>query len=253
VVEQLEARRAFECRLTPDRALGSLDEAAEWARDRGLLIRTPDCALPSLHVACHEEPYAPDRPGFGQYPKTKWWWGWALAEQPDLRWLKIRRGKNVLVTDGVAALADPLAREALARADDGAHGEDARRLVEHLAAAGPSFVEELRVELALETKALRAVREPLERVAAVVARQVLLQAESGRETYATELARWDQRFPSPGPGGVGELVAAGVGAAVLVPEREARRWFTWPATREDVDALVAEGRIGRTGELLHAL
>jgi hypothetical protein len=252
VVDELEARRAYECRLTPDRALESLDEAASWAQDRGLVIRTPDCALPSLHVACHEEPYAPDRPGFGQYPKTKWWWGWALAERPDLRWLKIRRGKNVLVTDTVAVLADPLAREELGRAEEGAHGEAARRLVEHLAAAGPSYAAELKEELGLDTRTLKATREPLERVAAVVARQVLLEAASGGETYATELARWDHRFPSPSPGGIGELVAAGVRAAVLVPEREARRWFTWPAGSADVDALVADGRVGRVGDLLYA-
>jgi hypothetical protein len=252
VVDELEARRAFDCRLMPDRALESLDAAAEWAHDRGLLIRTPDCALPSLHVACHEEPYAPDRPGFGQYPKTKWWWGWALAERPGLRWLKIRRGKNVLVTDAVAALADPLARAELARTEEGAHGEGARLLVEHLAAAGPSYLEELKEELGLDTKALNAAREPLERVAAVVARQVLVEGGSGSGTYATELARWDQRFPSPTPGGIGELVAAGVCAAVFAPEREVRRWFTWPATGEDVDALVADSRVGRVDDLLYA-
>lgn len=248
----LEQRRAFECRLTADRALGTLEEAAEWVRDRGLVTRTPDSALPSLHVACHEEPYAPDKPGFGQYPKTKWWWGWALADQPDLRWLKIHRGKNVLVTDQVAALVDPLARQALARADEGADGEDARRLVEHLAAAGPSFADELKEELALNTKVLRAAREPLERVAAVVARQVVVEAPSGSEKYATELARWDQHFPSPVAGGLAELLVAGVRAAVLAPANEARRWFSWPVPQADVDRLVEDGRIGRVGRLLHA-
>ena len=247
--DDLDARRAFLCRLTPDRALETLDDAAEWATERGLVIRTPDCALPSLHVAVHEEPYAPDKPGFGQYPKTKWWWGWALAERPGLRWLRIRRGgKNVLVTDAVAALADPPARAALAQADEGALGVDARRLVEHLAAAGPSFLEEVREEVALDGKALRAAREALERVGAVVPRQVQLE----RERYATELARWDQRFPVPSPGGAAELVVAGVRAAVVVDEREARRWFVWPVEAEDVDALVASGRLARTGGLLHA-
>jgi hypothetical protein len=235
---ELERRRAYECRLTPDRALESLEEAADWARDRGMITRTPDSALPSLHVACHEEPYAPDKPGFGQYPRTKWWWGWALAQQPGLRWLRIHRGKNVLVTDGVAALADPLAGAELADADEGRRGDEARRLVEHLAAAGPSFVEELKEELAIDAKTLRAAREPLERVAAVVSRQVLLEDES----YATELARWDQLGLPSGGGGIEELLVAGVRAAVLAPEREAVRWFAWPAT---ADALVESGRLGR--------
>jgi hypothetical protein len=250
---ELERRRAYECRLTPDRALESLDEAAEWARDRGLITRTPDSALPSLHVACHEEPYAPDKPGFGQYPKTKWWWGGALAEQPDLRWLRIHRGTNVLVTDEVAALADPLARAELADADEGRYGDDGRRLVEHLAAAGPSYVEELKEELALDTRALRAAREPLERVAAVVARQVLVEAGSG-EKYATELARWDQLFPESLAGrGLAELLVAGVHAAVLAPEDEARRWFAWPVASATVGELVEQGRVGRFERYLVSL
>ena len=42
----------------PDRALESFEEAHEFLRDRGLLTRTADSALPSLFEACHEEPYA---------------------------------------------------------------------------------------------------------------------------------------------------------------------------------------------------
>ena len=43
-LSELEERRAFECRLTPDRALETLDDAEEFLRDRGLLTRTPDSA-----------------------------------------------------------------------------------------------------------------------------------------------------------------------------------------------------------------
>ena len=45
----LRERRMFECRLTPDRALLTLDEAEEFLPGRGLLTRTADCVLPSLH------------------------------------------------------------------------------------------------------------------------------------------------------------------------------------------------------------
>jgi hypothetical protein len=51
---ELEERRARECRLTPVRALETLDDAEEFLRDRGLLTRTGDSALPSLFEACHE-------------------------------------------------------------------------------------------------------------------------------------------------------------------------------------------------------
>jgi hypothetical protein len=37
----LRQRRAFECRLTADRALASLEEADAFLRGRGLLTRTP--------------------------------------------------------------------------------------------------------------------------------------------------------------------------------------------------------------------
>ena len=49
-VELLRAmldRRLFDCRLTPDRALGTLAEAETFLRDRGLLTRTADGALRS--------------------------------------------------------------------------------------------------------------------------------------------------------------------------------------------------------------
>ena len=48
---ELEERRAYECRLTPDRALDTFDEAEEFLRDRGLLTRIGDSALPSLFEA----------------------------------------------------------------------------------------------------------------------------------------------------------------------------------------------------------
>ena len=70
VVEELLARRAYLCRLTPDRALESSVEAFEFLGDRGMLTRTPGSALPSLFEACHEEPYAPGSRGFGSWPAT---------------------------------------------------------------------------------------------------------------------------------------------------------------------------------------
>src|SRR5689334_25340008 len=76
---ELQERRAFQCRLTPDRALGSVEEADGFLRDRGLLTRTADCALPSLYEACHEDPYRPGRPGFATWPATKWPWFGELA------------------------------------------------------------------------------------------------------------------------------------------------------------------------------
>src|SRR5262245_53165646 len=116
-LQQLRERRAYECRLTPDRALASLDQAEAFLRDRGLLTRTADSALPSLFAACHEEPYARDAPGFGQWPATKFPWFGLLGGRDHLI-LAIHRGKSLLVTDQVAALLDPICRAELVRMEE---------------------------------------------------------------------------------------------------------------------------------------
>ena len=192
--------------------------------ERGLVEITPCCSLPSLHTACHEEPYTPGGRGFGAYPRTKYPWGFELTRRPGLHALQIHRGKRLLVTDRVAALVDPLARRALAEVD----GDD-RLLVDHLAAAGASTVEELKEELGLDTRALRGARNRLERRGAIVTRSVVVETPGGGHRHTGELRRWDGVFPKPArtAGGLEELVVAAVRAAVVAPEAEIRRWFAW--------------------------
>jgi hypothetical protein len=138
-----------------------------------------------------------------------------------------------------------LCADELARADAGEHGEDARRLVGHLAEAGPTLPEELQEELGFDAKGLRAVRNKLERVGAIIARGIILPTDGGHR-HSSELRRWDQAYALSEPrGGLAELVAAGVAAAVVVPEREARRWFSWPVSTQLVDELVDAGRLER--------
>src|SRR5438270_13944023 len=103
-LQELRERRAYECRLTPDRALRPLAEAEACLTDRGLLTRTADSALPSLYEACHEDPYAPGRGGFGEWPATKWPWFGELADREGVHSLKVHRGKSLLVTSETAAL-----------------------------------------------------------------------------------------------------------------------------------------------------
>ena len=236
-MEKLRERRAFECRLTPDRALQSLDEAEEFLQDRGLLTRTADSALPSLFEACHEEPYAPDSPGFGQWPRTKFPWFGELGAR-GYPVVAVHLGKNMLVTPEVVRLLDPICRAELERlADD--------PLLQHLAEAGPSELEDLQLELGLKPKELKALRSPLERCGTVVSRSIVYE-EPHRHT--SELSRWDHLVPKPlEGGGLAELVVAGVRAAVLAPEREVAKWFSWRWYWEDdlVDRLVGEGRLVR--------
>jgi hypothetical protein len=243
---ELEERRASECRLTPDRALETIDEAEGFLRDRGLLTRTADSALPSLFEACHEEPYARESPGFGQWPATKFPWFGLLGARGHLI-LAIHRGKSLMVTDEIAVLLDPICRAELARME--AEDEGWARLLRHLADAGPSELDDLQTELALAPRELKGLRHPLERCGAVVARSIVYE-EPHRHTSL--LARWDQVHPEPSAvsdprQALGDLLCAGVRAAVVAPERELARWFSWRWYWDDalVDELVTAGRLVR--------
>jgi len=251
----LRVRQAIECRLDPGRALRSLDEAEAFLRDRGLLTRTADCALPSLYEACHEDPYRPGRPGFATWPAGKWPWFGELAGRGYLV-TSVHRGKNLLVSGEGAALLDPICRAEIERMR--AFDRGWRRLLDHLAAAGPASVEDLRTELGLKRQELKALRSPLERCGAIVSRSLEVTAGAGEER-ASVLARWDQAYPGDGtttdPGrALGDLVVAGVRAAVVAPEAEPRRWFSWQWywTGTLVDDLVRAGRLRRVDGYLAA-
>ena len=231
---ELQQRRVLECRLRSDRALGSLDEAESFLIDRGLLTRTADSALPSLFAACHEEPYAAGKPGFGQWPRTKYPWFGELGAR-GYAILAIHRGKSLLVAPETARLLDPLCRAELASREDDP-------LLRHLAEAGPSELDDLQLELGVTPRELKRLRAPLERCGALVARGVVHEKP---HRHTSELARWDQRFPEPvEDGGLAEILVTAVRAAVVAPERELSRWFPW--WEDDlVDRLVADGRLVR--------
>jgi hypothetical protein len=229
-MDALRRRREFECRLTPERALDTIDEAAAFLRERGLLTRTADCALPSLYEACHEDPYRPGGRGFASWPATKWPWAAVLGRRPDAHSADLHRGKTILLSDDVLALADPICRAELARMER----EDPRwaRLLAHLADSGPAMAEDVEFELGLKHKELRALRSPLERCGALVTREVIEPSGSGH-VHRSELARWDQAYPAPtgsASGAAPDVVAlfgAALRAAVLAPERDLVRWFSW--------------------------
>ena len=247
---ELLERRAFECRLTPDRALGSLDEADAFLRDRGLLTRTADCALPSLYEACHEEEYQPGGVGFARWPATKWPWFGELTDRGYLC-VAVHNGKNLLVSADTAALLDPICRaetDRMRAADPGW-----RRLLDHLAAAGPADIEDLRDELGLKRQELKAMRYPLQRCGAVVARSAEVTAGEGH-AHSSELSRWDQAYRGPSgtprddlTAALADLLVAAVRAAVVAPEPELRRWFSWRWywTNTLVDNLIRDGRLRR--------
>jgi hypothetical protein len=236
VLEELLERRRRECRLVPERALRTLDEAEAFLLDRGLLTRNPSLSLPSLFGACHEEPYRAGAGGFGEWPSSKWPWSFELALRPGVAAPKIHVGKTLYLSPETARLADPIIRDEidrLTRIDP-----DWARVLDHLAEAGPAAADELRVELGLERRQLKAIRAPLERCGALVGRW---------EGEQNVLYRWDQLGVAPGSGAadLGGLVVAAVEAAVVVPEREPRRWFSWRWRWQDdlVERLIEDGRL----------
>jgi hypothetical protein len=242
VLAELQEQRAEACRLTPDRALATADDAYAFLCDRGLLTRNPDSSLPSLFGACHEEPYRPGAGGFGEWPSTKWPWSFELAEREGVVAPKVHMGRTLYLSEGVAALVDPIVRAELDRLADADPAW--ARLLAHLADAGPSTPEDVRTELGLRRKELKDLRAPLERCGALVTRL----DRDGDEWVAT-LYRWDQlhREPAGGEPDLGPLVSAAIRAAVVVPEDEPRRWFSWRWRWDDelVDRLVEAGELTR--------
>lgn len=241
---ELRERRAFLLRLTPDRALETIDEAVEFVRDRGLLTRTADSSLPSLFEACHEDPYAADKPGFGQWPRTKWSWSFELPTRPGVYALKIHRGKTLYVTDEVARVLDPILRQEIARMEA---VDEWALVLRHLGDVGPSTADDLKTELGLKPKEVKQLLSPLERCGAIASRAIE-PTEAGMVS-GFEYLRWDQLFPDSvdAEADFGELIAAGVRAAVIAPEQELPRWFAhrWRFEPDLVDRLVSEGRLVR--------
>ncbi len=238
VLSELQERRASACRLTPDRALETLEEAEAFLRERGLLTRNPSGSLPSLFGACHEEPYKPGAGGFGEWPSMKWPWSFELALRPGVVAPKIHMGKTLYLSEETAGLVDPIVRAEIDRMTESDEGW--ARVLTHLAEAGPSTPDDLLVELGLPRNDLKALRAPLERCGVVVTRW---------EDDQSVLHRWDQLItrPASGPPDLGPLIVATVRSAVVVPEREPARWFSWRWRWEPdlLDRLVEEGALVR--------
>ncbi|HET7467524.1 MAG TPA: hypothetical protein VFL29_12750 [Candidatus Dormibacteraeota bacterium] len=238
--DELNRRRAIECRLTKDRALKSLREAAAFLDDRGLLTRMPDCALPSLFGACHEAPARPGGRGFDLWPKTRWIWSFQLTRDGGAILTKLHRGKSLYLSTAMARVFDPLVQQAMASAT----GDDLR-LLEHLGRHGPSMAEDVLLELGWDGRRLKSARNRLERIGAVISDGLVFDA-GGEATFAP-MRRWDavvKKAPA-GEDPLGDVVVAAVRAAVIAPEAEVRSWFSWPVTSETIDRLVAAGRLAR--------
>ena len=118
-----------------------------------MLVRMPDCALPSLFAACHEVAARPGGRGFDLWPKTRWIWSFQLTLDGHAVLTKLHRGKSLYVSADTARLFDPLVRQSI----DAATGDDAR-LLDHLARHGPSMADDIERMMEIE-EALQAAEE----------------------------------------------------------------------------------------------
>lgn len=240
----VDEARVRVCRLDPAFALDVFDDAVAFLDDRGVLTQTPCCSIPSLFGACHEEPHSPGKRGYGTWPKTRWWWGGALGNTEGVTVAKLHRGKNVFLSREVADIVDPLCREELARAMDGALGAEATRIVRHLDAAGPSTTDDLKRELGLDGKAFHRGRDALLKRGAVLARSFTEEAGHDGHRHSGELRCWDHVATTVHAHPLGALLRAVVAAAVVLPVAEATSALTWrlPAEADGVERL-RDGRL----------
>ena len=220
--------------------LETLDDAAGFLAERKLLTRMHDSALPSLFGACHEAPGRPGGRGFDLWPRTKWIWSFQLTLRPGTLLTKLHRGKSLYLSSEGARLVDPLVRRSIAAAT----GDDATFLA-HLAEHGDSTLEDMELEVGWDRPRLKRVRDRLQRVGAVVGHGLVFEDET--TWHFAPLRRWDQVFEEvvnvDDP--YAELVVAAVRAAVLTPEAEVSKWFSWPVPDGAVDGLLASGRLVR--------
>ena len=161
---------------------------------------------------------------------------------------KIHRGKSLYLSAAATRVFDPLVRQAIAAAT----GDDAR-LLEHLARHGPALNQDVQLELGWDSRLLKSVRNRLERLGAVVSEGLVF--ESAESWYFAPMRRWDQavthRSNSADP--AGDVLVAGVQAAVVAPEAEVASWFSWPIAPGAVERLVQQGRLVRPAPGLLAL
>jgi hypothetical protein len=245
---ELEERRAFDCRLTPDRALNDVEEAAAFLAERGLLTRFPDCALPSLFGACHEAPGRAGGRGFDLWPKTKWIFSFQLTQQRGTVLTKLHRGKSLYLSLDAASAFDGLVRHAI----DDVTGDEAT-LLNHLEQRGPSIPDDIELELRWTRQRLKRVRARLESVGAVISEGLVF--EDSTTWHFAPLRRWDQVVASRSTAAdpFVPVVIAGVKAAVLAPESDIQSWFSWRIPQTTVNTLVEEGRLVRPAAGLLAL
>lgn len=231
-------------RLAPSRPLRDAADAVAFVRERRLVTETGHAGVPVLaHAIAGRELVG----SWMAAPEVHRIYDLLteLAEQ-DLCFAPLLDGKVTVFDPSLGPAVQRIATDPPRRARLVAQlPPPAARLLQRVESEG-----DVRMDQAgLSTKEGRAARLRLERHLLVVSTAI----HTERGSHVAVLRPWSESrlarryHPSDGlpdlETSMDLLVEAAVRAAVVVPEREARKWFDFAAER--IDALVASGRIER--------
>jgi hypothetical protein len=237
--------RSHRHRLLPGRALETLDQAAEFVEEMGIVVQTPHPHLPSLFGAAQGKPHTPGAGGFGQWPEHAWSWAGELAERNDILMTKILLGRRGLIHQRLWPALDAAVRDRSAAA--GREDRDARAILDLLQQHGRVRSEDLRGLLdaaaGISPKRAQKIVAHLEALGVVLTEPALL--DNHKHTAFALL--WQRRFPRPlSPRrGIDDLLASVMFAAGDAPEKEVLGWFAWPRdeTAAALQALQSSAKI----------
>ena len=174
-----------------------------------------------------------------------------MEKSPGVITTKLHRGKTLYLAPPLVELVDPLCRIEIAKAEAGEYGVQAAGVMAHLASAGKSTTDDLKLELGLEAGGYQRVRRLLESRGAILSRSVAIEMARGGHRHMSEIMRWDQVVDESSwnpDEALAQLVGAVVDAAVLIPETEARRGLTWMVPKEVLELSIDKGRVRRVSK-----
>jgi len=240
--------RTYLHRLTPDRALTTIEAAIKFVREIGLVLRTPDPYLPSLFGAAQGKPFKSGAGGFGNWPAHAWWWDREISALPDVLTLKLIRGRTTFAASKAWPAIDAAVRGRISERLE----EFELELIDELRQRGPTPSRELNITRRYGrtgTKRLKKARDTLESRALLLGRPIT----HGDHSHDTLLELWETRFPKP----LGK--ARGIEPLLLMCLRtsggpvtisEIFTWLTWPKDElcSEIQRLISRKIVHQTSD-----
>jgi hypothetical protein len=206
--------------------LTTVEEAVQFVREMGIVLRTPYPFLPSLFAAAQGKPFKAGAGGFGNWPAHAWWWDRNISALPDVVTFKLIRGRTTFA----ASKAWPAIDAAVRGRPPEEFDEFECELMAELRQRRPTSGRELNIVRSYGRtgmKRLKRARDTLERRALLCARPII----HGNHLHDTLLELWETRFPEPltEARGIEPLLLACLEASARpVPVKEVLSWLTWP-------------------------